>query len=154
LQTNNVQFHKLTNMKHFALFWSTIRTLDGGGAADSSRGIKAKRGRRANLMHSSASSQDYRPNPSLLIIGDTCTLPYCKQSKSSLASSNRHRSTMQHSEEAFRRPRIAVVGCGHGGLDTIYADLAVKFQTQGQSVSDLDLLIICGDFQVSILLVV
>jgi hypothetical protein len=61
---------------------------------------------------------------------------------------------MQDSEEAFRRPQIAVVGCGHGGLDTIYADVAVKCQTQGKSVSDLDLLLICGDFQVSILLVV
>jgi hypothetical protein len=61
---------------------------------------------------------------------------------------------MQNSEEAFRRSRIAVVGCGHGGLDTIYADLAVKCQTQRRNVSDLDLLIICGDFQVSSFLVV
>jgi hypothetical protein len=61
---------------------------------------------------------------------------------------------MENSEEAIRRPRIAVVGCGHGGLDTIYADVAAKCQTQGTSISDLDLIIICGDFQVSSSLVV
>lgn len=37
---------------------------------------------------------------------------------------------------------------GHGGLDTIYADLEIRCQSKGWLLSDIDLLIICGDFQV------
>jgi hypothetical protein len=41
--------------------------------------------------------------------------------------------------------RIAVEGCCHGELDTIYSTLAHLQATEGKSV---DLLIVCGDFQV------
>ena len=39
--------------------------------------------------------------------------------------------------------KVAFVGCGHGNLDLIYNNLAG---------SDVDLLIVCGDFEVSICL--
>ncbi|KAK0710247.1 lariat debranching enzyme, C-terminal domain-containing protein [Lasiosphaeria miniovina] len=43
--------------------------------------------------------------------------------------------------------KVAVIGCGHGMLDTIYATLEVECATKGWALCDLDLLIICGDFQ-------
>ncbi|KAK0611858.1 lariat debranching enzyme, C-terminal domain-containing protein [Immersiella caudata] len=43
--------------------------------------------------------------------------------------------------------KVAVVGCGHGELDTIYATLEVECEAKGFPLSDLDFLIICGDFQ-------
>lgn len=52
-------------------------------------------------------------------------------------------------DKLTRNARIAVVGCGHGGLDTIYVDLAVRCQSRGWDISELDLLIICGDVQVN-----
>ncbi|VUC29196.1 unnamed protein product [Clonostachys rosea] len=54
---------------------------------------------------------------------------------------------MASSNQPPSKPRIAVVGCGHGQLDTIYADLEAGCHSRGWSLSDLDLLIICGDFQ-------
>ena len=44
-----------------------------------------------------------------------------------------------------RRPQIAVEGCCHGELDNIYATVR-QLEAQGQP--KLDLLLICGDFQV------
>lgn len=44
---------------------------------------------------------------------------------------------------------IDFAGQGHGSLDAIYADLATKCRARDWEVSNLDLLIICGDFQVS-----
>jgi hypothetical protein len=43
------------------------------------------------------------------------------------------------------RAQIAVEGCGHGELDSIYASIALAEQRNGVKV---DLLLICGDFQV------
>ncbi|KAJ4171918.1 lariat debranching enzyme [Fusarium falciforme] len=43
--------------------------------------------------------------------------------------------------------KIAVVGCGHGELDTIYATLQNQCEAKGWTLSDIDFLIICGDFQ-------
>ncbi|RTE84255.1 hypothetical protein BHE90_001179 [Fusarium euwallaceae] len=43
--------------------------------------------------------------------------------------------------------KIAVVGCGHGELDTIYATLESQCEAKGWTLSDIDFLIICGDFQ-------
>ncbi|KAK3314033.1 lariat debranching enzyme, C-terminal domain-containing protein [Apodospora peruviana] len=43
--------------------------------------------------------------------------------------------------------KVAVVGCGHGQLDTIYSTLEVECAAKGWALSDLDFLIICGDFQ-------
>ncbi|RSL63210.1 hypothetical protein CEP54_005273 [Fusarium duplospermum] len=43
--------------------------------------------------------------------------------------------------------KIAVVGCGHGELDTIYATLESQCQARGWNLPDIDFLIICGDFQ-------
>ncbi|KAI8654329.1 DBR1 domain-containing protein [Fusarium sp. Ph1] len=43
--------------------------------------------------------------------------------------------------------KIAVVGCGHGELDTIYARLESQCGAKGWTLSDIDFLIICGDFQ-------
>ncbi|UNI19630.1 lariat debranching enzyme [Purpureocillium takamizusanense] len=45
------------------------------------------------------------------------------------------------------RLKIAVVGCGHGKLDTIYATAEAQCRQKGWSIADLDLLLICGDFQ-------
>ncbi|KAJ6440040.1 lariat debranching enzyme protein [Purpureocillium lavendulum] len=45
------------------------------------------------------------------------------------------------------RLKIAVVGCGHGQLDTIYATAESQCRQKGCSLSDLDLLLVCGDFQ-------
>ncbi|KPM38522.1 hypothetical protein AK830_g8066 [Neonectria ditissima] len=44
-------------------------------------------------------------------------------------------------------PKIAVVGCGHGQLDAIYATLEDQCLEKGWTLSDIDFLIICGDFQ-------
>ncbi|KAK7426127.1 lariat debranching enzyme [Neonectria magnoliae] len=44
-------------------------------------------------------------------------------------------------------PKIAVVGCGHGGLDAIYSTLKTQCFEKGWTLSDIDFLIICGDFQ-------
>ena len=41
--------------------------------------------------------------------------------------------------------RIALVGCGHGELDSIYASVA---QIEAVHQTTVDLLLICGDFQV------
>ncbi|CAI6100924.1 unnamed protein product [Clonostachys chloroleuca] len=54
---------------------------------------------------------------------------------------------MESPNQPTPKPRIAVVGCGHGQLDTIYADLESACSSRGWSLSDIDLLIICGDFQ-------
>ncbi|KAK0649600.1 lariat debranching enzyme, C-terminal domain-containing protein [Cercophora newfieldiana] len=43
--------------------------------------------------------------------------------------------------------KVAVVGCGHGELDNIYATLESECERKGFSSRDLDFLIICGDFQ-------
>ncbi|KAK0702744.1 lariat debranching enzyme, C-terminal domain-containing protein [Lasiosphaeris hirsuta] len=43
--------------------------------------------------------------------------------------------------------KVAIVGCGHGQLDAIYASLEVECLTKGWALSDLDFLVICGDFQ-------
>ncbi|KAF5011926.1 hypothetical protein FDECE_1991 [Fusarium decemcellulare] len=43
--------------------------------------------------------------------------------------------------------KIAVVGCGHGELDTIYSTLEAQCEAKGWALSDIDFLIICGDFQ-------
>ncbi|KAK4182779.1 lariat debranching enzyme, C-terminal domain-containing protein [Podospora australis] len=43
--------------------------------------------------------------------------------------------------------KIAVVGCGHGELDTIYATAEAECEKKGWTLSQLDFLIICGDFQ-------
>lgn len=43
--------------------------------------------------------------------------------------------------------KIAIVGCGHGQLDTIYATAEVECTERGWDLSDLDFLVICGDFQ-------
>ncbi|KAH8586695.1 lariat debranching enzyme, C-terminal domain-containing protein [Bisporella sp. PMI_857] len=43
--------------------------------------------------------------------------------------------------------KIAVEGCGHGSLDTIYESVNQACATKGWLISDLDFLIICGDFQ-------
>ncbi|KAF4982592.1 hypothetical protein FZEAL_1824 [Fusarium zealandicum] len=45
------------------------------------------------------------------------------------------------------RLKVAVVGCGHGELDKIYATLETQCAENGWALSDLDFLIICGDFQ-------
>jgi lariat debranching enzyme len=42
-------------------------------------------------------------------------------------------------------PQIAVEGCCHGELDTIYSTLQHLEQKEGKKI---DLLICCGDFQV------
>ncbi|KAH6976186.1 lariat debranching enzyme, C-terminal domain-containing protein [Ilyonectria sp. MPI-CAGE-AT-0026] len=49
--------------------------------------------------------------------------------------------------DSLRQPKIAVVGCGHGALDTIYSTLETQCAQKGWALSDLDLLIICGDFE-------
>lgn len=41
--------------------------------------------------------------------------------------------------------KIGVVGCAHGELDKILATIEYAHQTHG---SKIDLLLICGDFQV------
>ncbi|KAH7144390.1 lariat debranching enzyme, C-terminal domain-containing protein [Dactylonectria estremocensis] len=46
-----------------------------------------------------------------------------------------------------RQPKIAVVGCGHGALDLVYSTLETECWRKGWTLSDLDLLIICGDFE-------
>ncbi|KAH7140808.1 lariat debranching enzyme, C-terminal domain-containing protein [Dactylonectria macrodidyma] len=46
-----------------------------------------------------------------------------------------------------RQLKIAVVGCGHGALDLIYSTLETECGNKGWALSDLDLLIICGDFE-------
>ena len=43
--------------------------------------------------------------------------------------------------------RIAVQGCCHGELDTLYASISLLQEKHGS----IDLLIICGDFQVYLL---
>lgn len=43
-------------------------------------------------------------------------------------------------------PQIAVEGCGHGELDRIYETMAHLERVDGKPI---DLLICCGDFQVS-----
>lgn len=45
--------------------------------------------------------------------------------------------------------RIAIEGCGHGTLHAIYAE--VEKQCKDRKWDDIDLLIIGGDFQASIL---
>ena len=45
---------------------------------------------------------------------------------------------------SFRLLQIAIEGCAHGELDSIYASLALTEQRCGAKV---DVLLICGDFQ-------
>ncbi|KAM5361415.1 hypothetical protein ACJZ2D_013105 [Fusarium nematophilum] len=47
------------------------------------------------------------------------------------------------------RLKIAIVGCGHGELDTIYDTLKSQCAAEGWALADVDFLIICGDFQAS-----
>lgn len=45
--------------------------------------------------------------------------------------------------------RIAVVGCSHGGLDTIYKTIhRVDADTKKSGELPVELLLCCGDFQV------
>lgn len=45
--------------------------------------------------------------------------------------------------------RIAVVGCSHGGLDTIYKTIhRVDSDTKKSGELPVELLLCCGDFQV------
>lgn len=45
--------------------------------------------------------------------------------------------------------RIAVVGCSHGGLDTIYKAIhRVDADTKKSGELPVELLLCCGDFQV------
>ncbi|KAH8754305.1 lariat debranching enzyme, C-terminal domain-containing protein [Diaporthe sp. PMI_573] len=43
--------------------------------------------------------------------------------------------------------KIAVEGCCHGSLNHIYTALESKCQSRGWTMEDIDILIICGDFQ-------
>ncbi|KAH6893320.1 lariat debranching enzyme, C-terminal domain-containing protein [Thelonectria olida] len=48
---------------------------------------------------------------------------------------------------SIRQPKIAVVGCGHGQLDSIYETLEAQCAEKGWALSEIDFLVICGDFQ-------
>ena len=53
---------------------------------------------------------------------------------------------------APRPLRIAVEGCGHGTLNSIYASIGKACEVRSWD-GGIDLLIICGDFQVCLIYV-
>ncbi|PCH39513.1 hypothetical protein WOLCODRAFT_159105 [Wolfiporia cocos MD-104 SS10] len=70
----------------------------------------------------------------------------CKSSQSSSARTHKHPKPKRTSKPRApkRSMKIAVEGCCHGGLDTIYARIAELESKGGYKV---DLLLVCGDFQ-------
>ena len=57
-------------------------------------------------------------------------------------AADNHRS--QSGDRAQQKLRVAVQGCAHGELDSIYATIAEMESSQGVKI---DLLLCCGDFQ-------